>query len=349
MLITGLLVGSLLGFIMQRGRFCVTGAFRDIWVAKSTWWMGALFVAITVQSIGITILGSLGYIDLAAAASPFAPLATVLGGFIFGFGILLAGGCATGTYYRAAEGLVGSWFALIFYALTARVFKAGPLAEATSTIQGIGVTENARINETLGVSPWVLLIVLTLITGYWAYRNLTKPKLPVATLPAEKTGLNHLLFEKAWHPYTTAVLVGLVAILAWPLSTAAGRAWGLGITTPSSNLVGYLATGDVTLVDWGTYLVLGIFLGSFIAAKGSGEFKVRVPDAGTIVKSIIGGILMGWGAAWAGGCTIGNGLVETALFSWQGWISMIAMILGTGASAYIFIMPKKASKARPVR
>ena len=62
----------------------------------------------------------------------FGMLAVVVGGFIFGFAIVMAGGCATGTYYRAGEGLVGSWLALITYALFSAVMKTGvlqPVAE----------------------------------------------------------------------------------------------------------------------------------------------------------------------------------------------------------------------------
>ncbi|MEJ7228425.1 YeeE/YedE family protein, partial [Staphylococcus epidermidis] len=91
-------------------------------------------------------------------------------------------------------------------------------------------------------------------------------------------------------------------------------------TTPSANLVNYLISGDLKFIDWGVFLVLGIFLGSYIAAKGSKEFRWRLPDIKTIRNSAIGGIFMGFGASVAGGCSIGNGLVETATMSWQGWI-----------------------------
>ena len=134
-------------------------------------------------------------------------------------------------------------------------------------------------------------------------------------LPAQRTGLAHLLLEKQWNPLVTGLLVGVVAIIAWPASWASGRLDGLGITTPSSNLVGLIVTGDTKRLDWGVLLVLGILLGSYIAAKASGEFRVRVPSAQVIQRSIIGGVLMGVGAAWAGGCSIGNALVQTSLLS----------------------------------
>lgn len=73
----------------------------------------ALLVAITVQSIGLLILTGLNVISIPDSTFPI--IGTIIGAFIFGIGIVLAGGCATGTWYRAGEGLIGSWVALVLY------------------------------------------------------------------------------------------------------------------------------------------------------------------------------------------------------------------------------------------
>ncbi|MCQ2000909.1 YeeE/YedE family protein [Arthrobacter zhaoxinii] len=342
MLISGLVVGLALGFVMQRGRFCVTGAFRDVWVTRNTRWLTAFLVVVAVQSVGVFALDAAGIITLQAEAFPW--LATIVGGFIFGFAIVLAGGCATGTYYRAGEGLVGSWLALISYALFAAVMKTGPLSGFNTAMRSVTV-EQSNFYSVLGISPWLLVAVLVAAVALAVRHHLAKPKFTMAALPASKTGLAHLLFEKPWNAFATAVVIGLIATAAWPLSWATGREDGLGITTPSSKLVSYLVTGDAELVDWGVYLVIGILLGSFIAAKGSGEFRVRVPDAATAVKSLGGGALMGIGAALAGGCTIGNAMVQTAQFTFQGWTALIFMILGTGVAAKLTIMNRRPAPA----
>src|SRR5690625_2927819 len=109
MVVTGLLLGAALGFVMQRGRFCVTGAFRDVWIARRTRWLTAFFVVIAIQSAGVFALQSAGVLTL--PTSNLALPAVLVGSLLFGVGIVLAGGCATGTYYRSGEGLVGSWIA----------------------------------------------------------------------------------------------------------------------------------------------------------------------------------------------------------------------------------------------
>lgn len=336
MILTGLLLGTVLGFVFQRGRFCVTGAFRDIFTLRSTRWLTAFMVVVAVQSIGVFALDMFGVIDIGGETFPW--LGTIIGGFIFGFAIILAGGCATGTYYRAGEGLVGSWLALICYIAGAAAFRFGPLAPTTDAIRSIEI-ENGNFYETLGVNPWVLVLLLVVGVGIAVVRQLARERrVSKVKLPASKTGIAHVLTEKPWHPFVTAAIIGVIAIAAWPLSWATGRESGLGITGPSANIGVFLGNGDWELVDWGVMLVLGLLIGSFIAAKASGEFKIRVPDARTTTRSIAGGLLMGWGAAWAGGCTIGNAMVNTALFSFQGWTALIFMIIGTGVATRIFIM-----------
>ena len=344
MILTGLLLGSVLGYVLQRSRFCVTGAFRDLYMTKSSRYFTPFLLAIAIQAIGVAVLTGMGVIAPEPAA--FAPLAVVGGGLLFGVGIVMAGGCATGTYYRAGEGLIGSWVALVLYALSAAIMKFGPLGSFTEAARA-RTTADATIQETLGVSVWVPIIAFTALVAALVVREVRRGAgRKTVKLPARRAGLGHYLADIPWNPWVGGVLLGIIAIAAWVLSTAAGRNGGLGITTPSAKIVTFLTTGDVALVDWSVMLVLGILLGSFIAAKLSGEFRWRVPDATTIRRSAGGGLAMGVGAALAGGCTIGNSLVETSLFSYQGWVSLVAIMLGTWGAAWFFLQrPQRAAEA----
>lgn len=94
----------------------------------------------------------------------------------------------------------------------------------------------------------------------------------------------------------------------------------------------YLVIGDDKFINWGVFLVLGIFLGAFIAAKGSGEFHLRAADAATSVCS------------GAGGCSIGNGLVMTVILTWQGWVGLAFMILGVWTASWYLLSVRGARK-----
>ncbi|EES42181.1 YeeE/YedE family protein [Staphylococcus caprae M23864:W1] len=339
MIISGLIVGVLLGFVMQRTRFCLAGGFRDMYVQKSNKMFYALLVAITVQSIGLLILTSFGAIKVPTHTFPV--VGTIIGSFIFGIGIVLSGGCATGTWYRAGEGLIGSWVALILYAVTSAITKTGVLLPLMNVINR-PTNVNASVSHSTGIPNWVLVLILTVITITLVVRTLRKPKVMVPKLKQKHTGIRHYLFERRYHPFVAGIVVGLIALLAWPMSESTGRPYGLGITTPSANLINFLVSGNSKFIDWGVLLVLGIFVGSYIAARGSKEFKWRLPDKKTIRNSAFGGMLMGFGASVAGGCSIGNGLVETATMSWQGWIGLGSMIIGVWFMSYfIFVKPMK--------
>lgn len=341
MLITGLALGAVLGYVMQRGRFCVTGFLRDIFTQRS--WRGfvALLIVISVHAVGLAALTSGGVIT--PEYDNLAPIAVIVGGLVFGIGIVLAGGCASGTWYRSGEGLIGSWIALVFYGLSAAAMKTGVLSGVNEALKSQTV-ELTSIHASLGISVWPLAIALSALTAFLAVRFLREefsgPK--PAKLAARKSGIAHILAEKPWHVYSTAVAVGVLGVIAWPLSAATGRNDGLGITTPSSNLTNFIVNGDTAKFDWGVLLVLGILLGSFVAAKASGEFRLRVPDATQGARSVVGGIFMGVGAAWAGGCTVGNGMVQTSLFSYQGWLALAAIAAGVGIAAKIWLKPSAA-------
>ncbi|TKI06714.1 thiosulfate utilization transporter TsuA/YeeE [Martelella alba] len=344
MIFTGLFCGALLGFVMQRGRFCLTGGFRDMYIAKNNRIFYALLIAISIQSVGVYALIAAGRLHYDAGTFPW--LGATLGGYVFGIGIVMAGGCATGTWYRAGEGLIGSWIALFAYMLASAVMRSEQLAGFNRQIKSLSTAHNS-IAETFGQSPWLFIALLVSVTLWLARKELKRPRLNIASLPPNKSGLAHLLFEKRWHPFATAIFIGVVAMLAWPLSAATGRNFGLGITTPSANILQYLVVGNDKYLNWGVFLVLGILLGSFIAAKGSREFRFRSADAATSIRSFMGGIFMGFGASIAGGCSIGNGLVMTAMLTWQGWIGLAFMILGVwSASWYLYVRPNGPARLR---
>ncbi len=338
MAISGLLCGVLLGFVMQRGRFCLTGGFRDMYIDRDNRMFIALLIAIAIQSAGVYVLIALGAVQF--TVGPFPWLATAAGSFVFGIGIVYAGGCATGTWYRAGEGLIGSMIALSAYMLMSATMRSSLFAGFNKQVKAFQ-TPNNSIADTLGQPVWIFIALLAVITAFYAARELRKPKRAIATLPLRKAGLAHILFEKRWHPFATASLIGLIAMLAWPLSELTGRMAGLGITTPTANILQFLVTGDNSFVNWGVFLVLGIFGGSLLAAKGSREFRLRAADTATSIRSFGGGLLMGFGASLAGGCTIGNSLVMTAMMTWQGWTALIFTLFGVWAASYVlFVRPR---------
>lgn len=349
-LLAGGLTGVLFGFVLQRGRFCMTSGFRDIYLAKDTTLFKAYVLSLAIQATGIFALHAVGIITF--GADPFQWVAASIGGLIFGLSLILSGGCASGTYYRVGEGMVGSLVAAVFYGIGALASRGtGALAPLTKQIQAPTATLNGATNlyGALGISPWILVAALWVAAIAFLVRS-RKAAAPAWQAPVDesRSPLWRAVFGKGWSWQVTGLAVGLVAVIAWLTSISTGRMAGLGITGATAGFLRFLvASGDVAALDWNSFLVLGIPLGGFIAAKGAGEFRLRAPSAPRLVQHIVGGLGMGFGATLARGCNIGNGLVAVSQFSLNGWTATIFTLLGTWLGAYLFlVLPARVAEAQ---
>ena len=120
-LVKYLIFGVVFGMILQRSRFCFTAAFRDPVITGSTSLTRAVFLAIAVGTIGFS---ALSLCSISTGGKPMgtdsvAPLSilTVIGGVMFGIGMVTAGGCASGTLMRVGEGFQLQWVALLCFML----------------------------------------------------------------------------------------------------------------------------------------------------------------------------------------------------------------------------------------
>ncbi|PKM86247.1 MAG: transporter [Firmicutes bacterium HGW-Firmicutes-12] len=113
------LVGSCFGFILQRSRFCFTASMRDPSLTGSTSVTRAVLIAFAITTIGFTAIKYGAYLKgLPIPGQSFVvpiSLATAIGAFIFGIGMVIAGGCASGTLMRVGEGFTMQILALFFF------------------------------------------------------------------------------------------------------------------------------------------------------------------------------------------------------------------------------------------
>lgn len=310
----GLLVGILFGVLLQRGRLCFNSAIRDVKMTKDNYLLKMALLAILVETIGFQLVAQLGLIKLNPL--PFIPLAQIIGGFLFGMGMVLAGGCASGVTYRIGEGYITAFVAAIFFGITAAAVRGGPLQivnkwlgkpiTTTNNPSGVYAATDGKVNLTLAnllnVNPWIIAIIFALL--------LLVVILVWKTTERKVTGLNWI-----WG----GILVGLTGIIAY----LSQKTYALGITGGWVNLL-RTTTGNLDLskgvpYNWIGMEVFGIIVGAFIAALLSKEFKLRMPkDPKTFVQVALGGILMGFGAGVALGCNIGHilsGLPHLAISS----------------------------------
>lgn len=167
------------------------------------------------------------------------------------------------------------------------------------------------------------------------------------------------LSMERWSPYLVGIGIGILSWLTFLLldkpigcSTAFARTSGMierlfrGAKVKEKPYYQKFAP----TIDWEWMLVLGVVIGAFISSKLSGQFQWRwtpVVSAGTmdkafvnepyarIVVAFIGGILMGIGSRWAGGCTSGHGISGTLQMAVSSWLAAICFFIGGIASAML--------------
>ena len=100
------LLGLVFGILIERAQICFTSAFRDMWITGRTAMARAIILGMAASAIGIYSYVQLGIAPKIMWAGPNA----IIGGVLFGFGIVVAGGCETGWMYRSMEGQVHYWF-----------------------------------------------------------------------------------------------------------------------------------------------------------------------------------------------------------------------------------------------
>ena len=156
------------------------------------------------------------------------------------------------------------------------------------------------------------------------------------------------LSEVQWSPYVVGIGIGVLSWLTWLISKKA-----IGCSTSfarSAGMIEKLIRGkqvedkpyyqEVKLtVDWQWMLVVGMVVGALISSLLSGDFGwqwiparwAAASGTNTLLRvfvALLGGILLGFGARWAGGCTSGHGISGTMQLAISSWISAVCFFVG---------------------
>lgn len=317
MALLGLPVGLLFGFALQRGGFCMNSAFRQIAFEGDSRLFKAYGVAVVLQMLLLGALG--GLLEIEPAAPPVWWLAAMVGGYVFGMGMVLARGCTSGNFYRLGEGLIGAYVVIVVFVLAILATEVGVLAPLRRALRGPVLPVPPTMDAWLGVPAVGVALVLAAGLAVWIVR--TPPGR--AELPR-------------WHWLETGVAVGLVATMAWVASAFTGRDYGLSMIQPSGAWGRWLVLGDAGTLNWAGFMLLGLPLGSALAAVRNGQFEWRLPYPTRILQQMAGGAMMGVGGSIAGGCNIGHSLSGVGMLSLTSIVATVFIVLGCWSGVYLF-------------
>ena len=335
-MISGLIIGIIFGFLLKRGRFCPTGTIRDVRLEGHTYNLILILALIATEGFLYYAMISAGLVPMPKLKG-FPLVSVMLGSFIFGFGAVLTNGCITSSLVKTGDGRLTGIVSVITFTLGAAFAKQGALKPVTQAL-----ASQLLIADTLHKNLPTLAIfgVIAIPLYIVMFRHYKTHKLKFS-LPKRYSGLRHLVCEKIWPKEIIVVLCGVLVAAGFYFSNRAGRNGGFGITTPLISWLNVIVNNNYGL-NWASTLVAGTILGSFITTLISGEFALVGTNAVTIVKTMIGSILMGVGAVWAQGCLIGNGLVGTAQLSVRAWTGLLFITFGIWTATHVILMRQDA-------
>ena len=348
-MLLGLCLGLLAGAIMQRSDFCMTAAFRDLFLFRSTTLLAALLVLVTVSAILFELVRTLaGTESFALPAFGVPSLVTVFGGGLFGVGMVLAGGCVVGTLYRLGSGSRLALWALVGLiagsALYAEIHPFWSTLKMLTSLDPQAVT----LSQWSGLSPWIFVLILVIVTGlliFW------RPQ-AFAPLPGWREMKGYI------PPFYAALALAGVGTLSVILY---GRP--LGVTTSYTKVAAYLeqllipghlaatpffqtqapmvfpfVPGPLTAGPGPTFdgiavmqypLIIGIILGSALSAWQLGEWRWSAAANWRQTSSVlVGGLLMGLASRMAVGCNIQHLWGGLPIFSVQSLLFLAGILPG---------------------
>ncbi|TFD97566.1 YeeE/YedE family protein [Jeotgalibacillus sp. R-1-5s-1] len=344
------MIGLALGLTLLYARFGFTSAFRRLMAVGNVQGLQAHMVMLAVASTLFAIILSTGFsftgVDPQGYVSPVG-ISVIFGSFIFGIGMQLGSGCASGTLYSVGGGQSSMLLTLISF-IAGSVIGAYHFTfwmEETWALPPISLAESTGLGF---FGAWAVQMALFGIIYYVLVLIARKKNPPMMKPLPTTTGLKKV-FRGSW-PLLTAAIV--LAVLNALTLTVRGNPWGITSAFALWGSKGLEAVG-VDVSQWGYWqanaaqlanpiladstsvMNFGIILGAFIAATATGSFKPGKIKPGIAMSSIIGGLLMGYGSRLAFGCNIGAYFGGIASFSLHGWVWAIMAMLGTGLALFI--------------
>lgn len=333
----------LFGFVAQRTHFCTMGAVADIanfgdWTRMRQW-----LLAIGVAIVATSALAATGQIDPAKSlhATPRFPLVGyVVGGLLFGFGMVLAGGCGSKTLVRVGGGSLKALVVFIVLGLTAYITLRGalgvfrvnviePLGTRLDTTQDLPTLAAAATGFAKPALQWALGLLIggALIAFALARRDFRRGDNllagfviggVIAAIWYVSGHLGHL----TEHPETLEETF---------LATNSGRMESLSFVAPMAHVLDWLMffSDKSKVLTLGVVAVFGVVTGAAASALLARTFRWEgFGNTEDTANHLVGAVLMGFGGVTAMGCTVGQGLSGVSLLAAGSFIAIGAIIVG---------------------
>lgn len=325
----GLAIGIVFGALAQRSRFCLRSAVLDVFhgnfSARLSVWLLAFSGAIVLTQ-GFVLAGLLDVGSARQLAARGTLSGALVGGLLFGTGMILARGCSSRLLVLAGTGNLRSVLSGLVFAVVAQASLNGilsPLRLAISnwwTIDG-GAARSLLDNFGIGPAGGLAFGLAWLAAGiFFAVRSKAGWKTTLAGFGVGAT------VAAAWL-YTWQVSANSFELV---------QVKSLSFTGPAADVLMLVVSPPGQPWNFDIGLVPGVFLGAFLAAAWKRELKLEgFKDGPGMRRYLIGAACMGFGGMLAGGCAVGAGVSGAAVFALTAWVTLCAMWAAAGLTDYL--------------
>ncbi|MCL7929669.1 YeeE/YedE family protein [Halomonas llamarensis] len=342
---TGLLmiVGGLLGMVLYHAAFGFTSAWRVFITERKGRGLRAQMVMLAIAVVLFFPALGAGSLFGTSVYGFVAPIgvSVIVGAFIFGLGMQLGGGCASGTLFTAGGGNARMMITLLFF-IVGSVIGSAHFAwwQSLPSFQPVSLVDVAGTGGGIAISLALFAVIAAFTVVMEKRRHGQLEQAPAVT----KHGMERWL-TGPWPLVAGAVGLALLNFATLALS---GRPWGITSAFALWGAKAYtFVGGDVS--QWGywqsswnaaaleasvwrditTVMNVGIMLGALAAASLAGRFapNFKIPLR-SVVAAVIGGLMLGYGARLAFGCNIGAYFSGIASGSLHGWVWLVAAFAG---------------------
>jgi uncharacterized protein len=322
----GATIGLLFGFFAQRSSFCLRAAVIEFARGRPGEKLAVWLLAFSGAVVALQALLLAGWIDVSGTrqlAARGSLSGALVGGLMFGAGMIMARGCASRLLVLSATGNLRALLSGLIFAVTAQAALGGVLSPWREAISGWWTVEGGASRD---------LLALTHL-GRWGGLAFGLLWLMAALWYALRSR------RDAWK-WVGGIGAGLAVAFGWAYTASiAAQSFqvvpvqGLTFSGPSAEWLMRVVATPAPAMGFDFGLLPGVFAGAFLGGALGRQLHLEgFKDGYSMRRYIAGAMLMGFGAMLAGGCAVGAGVSGGAIFSLTAWVALAAMWAGAAVT-----------------
>ncbi|UOD50289.1 YeeE/YedE family protein [Orrella daihaiensis] len=315
----GLAIGLAYGVIGQLSGFCLNSALRQQLTSGNGNKLRAFALAMLVAILGSQMLNTAGVVDLSQSIYQMPQvswLLTIFGGMLFGFGMIRARGCGARSLVLLGQGNLRSLLVLLIMGISAFATLSGVLGPLRSSITEMTAVTLDSSSFSTDADRWTFIAIF----GGLLFAFICKDK----------------GFLQQRLDVISGLVIGLLVVAGWIVTGWIGfdefeptPLVSLTFVAPVGSAIQYAMIATGMTLSFGVVVVLGVVLGSFFAARATGQFSITGFDkSADMPRYLLGAACMGIGGALALGCSIGQGLTGMSTLSFASMMAFAGICAG---------------------